>query len=350
MLRREVASRSGTKNRTSIVAPRRRVLLIARLFLLLLAGPNPNASAASEDPTPADSLSAAVADTVSSDPDSSASVPIEVRLEDGTIEHAVRVKRTSRESLLLVLTSGESRFVPVYRVRSIQDEKGRDRTREVMEGWNSLAVTFRSPGDSSSASKPKKESRFLRGYPLPERRRYVVMEFGYMTPLSRAKQGREMSGYGVWQLAYLNNLNETYAIGPAIQAEYGGSEGRFSGMVRGRKWLSREASLELSLGASVGTRASAEESIRSTGPSIFLQGAANLNDAVILTVQAESFVRDYPAWYDTYPGSTRIGDTERGIQVLAGGRFGGALGVAAAGTGALIYVALIAILIAGETN
>ncbi|HEU4334604.1 MAG TPA: hypothetical protein VFT32_08940, partial [Candidatus Eisenbacteria bacterium] len=187
MLRRDVAPRSGTENRAATVVSRRRFLLIAWLFPLLVAGPDPNAAAASEDPAAADTASAAVADTVSSDPDSSTSVPIEVRLEDGTIEHAVRVKRTSRESLLLDLTTGENRFVPVYKVRSIQDEKGRDRTRDVLEGWNSLAVTSWSQGDSSSAPKPKRESRFLRGYPLPERRRYVVMEFGYMTPLSRAK-------------------------------------------------------------------------------------------------------------------------------------------------------------------
>lgn len=334
--------------------------LLIRLAWVVLIGNALSGTAAASDPASADSASAAAAiapavapaaSAATAAPDSS-DAPADtttvrfyhVRLDNGDELRAARVRRTSRENLQVMLLTGERRLVPVYDVVSIEDDKGKDRTRDVMEGWTT--VTAKPDSTWPAASKLKRPSHFLHGYPLPERSSYVVMELGYMVPLDRSKQGQTMSGYGVWQLAYLKNVNETYAIGPAIQAEYGGSEGRFSAMVRGRRWLSRTTSLEMGLGASVGTRASAFESVRSTEPTIFLQGSVNVDDALMLMVQAETFTRDYPAWYDSYAGSNRVGDTESGIQVLAGGRLGGALGVAAAGIGGVLYLGLIALIIA----
>lgn len=334
---------------------------LLHLAWIAFIGATLSGTATANDTAPADTSSAAAAAAIAAASDPAASDPAAadssgapadtttarlyyVRLDNGEELQAARVRRTSRENLLVMLLTGEKRLVPVYDVVSIEDDKGDDLTRDVMEGWTT--VTAKPDSSWPASSKLKRPSHFLHGYPLPERSSYVVMELGYMVPLDRSKQGNTMSGYGVWQLAYLKNVNETYAIGPAIQAEYGGSEGRFSAMIRGRRWLSRTTSLEMGLGASVGTRASALESVRSTEPTIFLQGSVNVDDALMLMLQAETFKRDYPSWYDSYPGSNRIGDTESGIQVLAGGRLGGALGVAAAGIGGVLYLGLIALIIA----
>lgn len=313
----------------------RDVAIVLFAVLTLHVGPTRGAGA---DSTP---VAAGPADSTGIAAPDSGSVFYVVLLDKGEALVALHVKRTSRESLRVVLRSGEARFIPVHDVVSIADDKGGDRTREVMEGWDALEAR------GGYSVTPKEPSRFLRGYPLPERSRYLVMEAGYYYPLSRAKAGRDLTGYGTLQAAYLINLNERYALGPAIQAEYGGSEGRFSAMARGRRWLSRRTSLELALGASIGTGGTADESIRSTSPSLFVQGAFNMSDLMHLTVQAETYSRDYPSWYVTYPGRAYPVETERGVQVLVGGKLGGALGAVGVGASALIYGVLMALVIAG---
>lgn len=268
---------------------------------------------------------------------------IAIVLEGGEELRVVRVERANQDNLLTILTTGKRRFVPIHKVVSILDEAGAERRDDVVRRYVKL--------DLGLAMDPERRRRssVLRGFPLPERTHYVVMELGYLHPTSTVKPGTNLSGYGVWQIAYLTNLNETFALGPALQVEVGGDEVRFDALARGRKWLSSDTSLELALGASVGTNRDGSNSVKSTSPAVVLQGAVNVRDLILLTAQGESYSRDIPPLADPFGGDPTPARTERGTNISLGVRGGGELGVL--GTGVLVLVgATFVIWIAGIAN
>ncbi|HSQ60645.1 MAG TPA: hypothetical protein VLT84_09470 [Acidobacteriota bacterium] len=255
---------------------------------------------------------------------------IAIVLVGGEELDVVRVERANQDNLLAILASGKRRFVQIQKVVSIRDETGLERIDDVIRRYTKL--------DLGLAMDPERRRRssVLRGFPLPERTRYVVMELGYLHPTSTAKPGTNLMGYGVWQVAYLTNWNEQFALGPALQVEAGGDEVRFDALARGRRWLSPDASVELSLGASLGTNRDGSHSVKSTSPALVLQGAVNVRDLILLTAQAESFSRDLPEIADPFGGDPAPARTERGTTISLGVRGGGELGVL--GTGVLVLV------------
>lgn len=256
--------------------------------------------------------------------------PIMIVLEGGEELQVVRVERTNQDNLLAILTTGQRRFVPIHRVRSIRDETGSERSDDVIRRYVKLDLGLAmDPGRRRRAS-------LLRGFPLPERTRFVVMELGYLHPTSTAKPGTNLTGYGVWQIAHLKNLNERFALGPALQVEVGGDEVRFDALARGRKWLSSDTSLELALGASVGTNRDGSNAVKSTAPAAVIQGTVNVRDLILLTAQGESFSREIPELADPFGGDPAAARTERGANVSLGVRGGGELGVL--GTGVLVLI------------
>lgn len=262
--------------------------------------------------------------------------PITIGLEGGEELQVVRVERTNQDNLLAILTTGKRRFIPIHKVRSIRDETGSERSDDVIRRYVKL--------DLGIAMDPERRRRssVLRGFPLPERTRFVVMELGYLHPTSTSKPGTNLTGYGVWQTAFLKNVDERFALGPALQVEVGGDEARFDALVRGRRWLSSDTSVELALGASVGTNRNGSNAVKSTAPALVLQGTVNVRDLILLTAQGESFSRDIPEIADPFGRDPAPARTERGANLSLGVRAGGELGVL--GTGVLVLTGVTFVL------
>lgn len=93
--------------------------------------------------------------------DSLAGIPgsIRVLLDDGTEVRAQRVRIGSLGGLHLVLDSGRDSVLTASRVRRIEDERGRDRTREVLVDERSIRVG--GPAPAKRANPPPSVARWL---------------------------------------------------------------------------------------------------------------------------------------------------------------------------------------------
>ncbi|HET9951822.1 MAG TPA: hypothetical protein VFS09_08520 [Candidatus Eisenbacteria bacterium] len=259
---------------------------------------------------------------------------VEIRLEHDRNLEALHVERRADGYLVVFLPSGSREFISIHKVRAILDPQGHDRTKDVLDRFQSLDAELPPPPDGAAPDQPwgqpkQPKSNPFRGRPLPERKSFGVVEIGLMQPLTVAKEGKDLQWFALYQLGYMTNVNERIALGPAIQVEAGPEEIRGAAFLRCRRWLSREKSVEFALGGGSRTSSLAREAVRSTSAAVIAQGALNFRDLALLTLQAETYRRDAHA--TGAPGSPPFEPEihEQGVLVSIGARGGGEIGEAA---------------------
>ena len=153
------------------------------LLMLLLVGPawgQPSPPESTGQPTPPDStgqLSPPDSAGQLSPPDSSVQVPVlQVFLKSGEVIQAVRVMQNSLAMVTVTQVNGKDTVVTANEVRAVMDERGRDRTHEVMVDSKVLRVGDPDPGEEEKKKKKKE-------VPAGEKGAYLSVHVGAASPV-----------------------------------------------------------------------------------------------------------------------------------------------------------------------
>ena len=252
--------------------------------------------------------------------------PFTVRLTTGESIPAVELKPSGIDVVHIVTPDGNERDIPTYRIQSVRDASGLDRTREVVELGRSL-------GGSKGAPPGKNPHSALCWRGKPECGSFMVTEAGLLYRVDDYPfPGMDTNLAAVFEVGYMKNISPKEAVGATGYALVSDLT-RLGICPRYRRWLSHSTSVDLSAGVLLG----GEDPAIDYDPPGFLLGASyNMKDLLALTLESEySRYRDYgdglSSQYQTtsdwtFRGGAKLGS---GLGLLGGAIFVG-LGIAVA--------------------
>ena len=171
----------------------------------------------------------------------------------------------------------------------------------------------------------------FRGQPLPTCKSFWITEAGYGYALTSPTQwGGEGRHYATWELGWMTNLTERWAVGGTFLAGIAFGEGTRVGVKpRFRRWLNRSTSVELSPGILLGGSGDVQF------PGFTGHVSVNLQDRLVFTSQLDVF--------NKLPGSV----DDKDVAWYAGIKLGSKPGIIATGVeAAATLVLIVAVIIA----
>jgi hypothetical protein len=205
---------------------------LVSLAAILLSAPATGAVGAPEAGAERDTVAAPPG---TSRPDSSTAGSLRVYLDGGEVLQAVRVEPLANVLLRVVAGDGDAKYVSMARVHRIEDERGHDRTAEVVGKGKKLRVV------------PWKRFK-LEPAPLAECGGYMVTD---VATLVRMKGSGEIPEEDVWtsvDLGAMRNVGERTALGASAFVAGARNLRQLGVRARLRYWLPRHASVNASLG------------------------------------------------------------------------------------------------------
>ena len=182
---------------------------------------------------------------------------------------------------------------------------------------DSQAVDLGTPlGPYEPTFQPEHKAVTFRGYPYPETKSFWLVQSGFL--FSTPRHSREPSPRYVFDLGLMRNLGTKWALGANAHFELASHNGNGTGLVlRGRRWLSREVSVDLATGfLNPQTNAEVEDGGGNT-TSWITQANMNFNNVVAISVQANRWKDNYSMQpSDPSTGSSRV---ETGTDWYLGG-------------------------------
>ena len=251
---------------------------------------------------------------------------IEITTVDDSVHAYVSVGPWPGGFLKCVRVDGDLEFLPVHRIRGIQSIDLTDVTdRVLVEGKNVGLASAAEPELEPERTKVRKNKTItFRGYPSPETKWFFIMQTGALVPVNAVSNPLLLT----FDLGVMRNLGPHWAVGVNFHTRYGDFGGR-GVVVRGRRWLDRSISADLTGGFvnSIDTGTNSRSWI----------GQAHLNFGNVgsVTFEVERWKHDYSAYsyYSTVPDPVVSGTNMR-----AGGTLGYLPGVGALVGGYLILV------------
>jgi hypothetical protein len=272
-------------------------LLCATLWPLTPAG----ASASTAAPTPgADSLGSAVpapsADSLRAV--APATDWIEIELDRGRLLRAREVEPLANGLLRVRDVDGTESTVPAGRVRTIRDERGRDRKHEVLDGWKRLRV-----GDPAPPVEPSWKPFRFHGGPKSRCARFAVTEFSYLKRLDKGPDvAPDEHTYVSFDVGLMGNVDSVTSVGGSLFVGGDGARSHFGVRVRVRRWITPELGLDLAPGLILGADEERTSVFRT--PGFIGRAGLTYSDRMGAVLQVFTVRRSVPPGMDLSPTET----------------------------------------------
>jgi hypothetical protein len=209
-------------------------------------------------------------------------VLLTILLEGKRTVPATKVRLTSLGYLDATMPDGHLEHFPVSKVRTVLDERGVDRTHDVVERGCPLSLGS-TPPPSPSPQEAWKSFRF-RGGPKEVCGSFALTEY---CVLWRADRGSDVSAdertYESFDLGVAKNVGKAMALGGTLFAGGDGVRTQWGARARGRFWISRSVSFDLSPGLVLGGEEEGGSPL--AGPEPILQAGLGLEDRIALVGQ-----------------------------------------------------------------
>jgi len=254
----------------------------------------------------------------------------QVDLEGGSARTVAYIESHADGMVKMTALDGGFDYVPMYRIKSITDQDGRDVTRDVVFRRLNLGSfegqSFRDPRAITypGATKVLEPFRSLRFAAAPANlcRGYVVTDFAAMI----RDRGYFTEHFYTIDLGYVRNLGRDYSLGgTAFLGALGTSSEEVGVRVRATRWLSQTVSLDVAPGVVLWEDRTSYA--RFKPPGLAAQAALNLQGHLGLVLQVLSLNRRVSEYWYPYPPVERI---ENVTSWHFGIRLGGELGIAGA--------------------
>jgi hypothetical protein len=253
-----------------------------------------------------------------------------VELEGGELRTVAYTEPHADGMVKMTATDGGFDYVPMYRIKHIIDQDGRDVTRDVVfrrlnlgsfEGQSFLDPRAITSPRAARGLEPFRSLRFTAA-PANLCRGYVVTDFAAMI----RDRGYSTEHFYTIDLGYVRNLGRDYSLGgTAFLGALGTSSEQVGVRVRATRWLSQTVSLDVAPGVVLWEDRTSYA--RFKPPGLAAQAALNLQGHLGLVLQVLSLNRRVSEYWYPYPPVERV---ENVTSWHFGIRLGGELGIAGA--------------------
>lgn len=255
------------------------------LGLLLLATPVP--SHATDNSFPDSLISGSTSDSAgvalpadSARTESPGAASLTVIMEGNRSVKATLIKPNPMGYVDVTTPDGRTEHIPINKIRAIFDERGVERTYDVLERNRTLGV--------GQPPHPTKWKSFrFRGGPKEVCGWFALTEFSY---LWRWDAGSDVShdekNYVSFDLGAAKNLDRAMALGGTLFVGGDGQRSQFGARARVRFWISRAISFDLSPGLVISSDEEGTADFLSSG--VISQAGLNAGDRVALVTQVFS--------------------------------------------------------------
>jgi hypothetical protein len=248
-----------------------------------------------------------------------------IHLTSGDSMRAVGVRPSSIDVVRVIGTDWTDRFMPTYRIQSVRDETGSDRTRDVIELRRSLG---RVPTTIESARPPRPP----RYGPKSVTKSFGLTETGLFSRVG-GDEDRKRSYGGMFDVGRAYNVGERMSVGGTLFIGAGDDYAELGVRARMRYWLGSRSAIDFAPGIIL---AHEEPGMaEGAGPGLIGEIAWSPMQVVSLGVQAFSVRRSSVHFHTWYASVDEPGGRDTGVRfgLKLGGTPGLASGIVATALG-----------------